>query len=110
MRGIYTTKRKTGTTVCIDYTPPDGPRERPKIEFVPNGPNMVKRLSEAKKRAHKELIRCQAAIAEDRYESVVRKRRAPTFAEYVQESYIPAMRLALHYYLSGTWLAPSLGE
>ena len=64
MRGIYTAKRKTGTAVYIDYQPPDMARVREKIELVPSGPNLAKRLSEARKRAQKELVRRQAAACE----------------------------------------------
>ena len=86
MHGIYTTKRKTG---IADYQPPDEARVREKVELVPSGPNMTKRLSDARKRAAKALVLRQAAIAEGRYESVAQRRRVPTFAEYVEESYIP---------------------
>ena len=56
-RGVYTAKRKNGTAVYIDYTVPGTRRVREKVDFVPNGPDMKKRLRESQERARKECSR-----------------------------------------------------
>ncbi len=42
MRGIYTTKRKTGTAVYISYMAPGHRQVREKVELVPNETSRVK--------------------------------------------------------------------
>lgn len=67
---------------------------REKFRVVPNGEGFSKRLAAAVRDAGKELISRKAAVNEGRHNLVElrKKRGAPTFAEYVETYYLPAMR------------------
>ena len=93
MKGIYTRKRKGGTSVSIGYTPPGQSRVSEIREFVDDGPAFSKRLRAAVKRAEDVLIKRRAAIVDGCHEKLIRSRAtAPTFAVYVREHYAPALR------------------
>jgi integrase len=93
MKGIYSVKRKNGTAVYINYSPPGQPRVRELVECVDEGRYFGKRLQEVTKIAANRLVRRKAEIFEGRYEAVLPKKRENlTFARYVEETYVPLLR------------------
>jgi integrase len=94
MRGVYTAERKGGATVYLTYTPKGRPRVREAYRFVPEGLGYGKRLAAAEREAGAELISRRAAVNERRHHLVERRKanRVPTFAQYVERCYEPAMR------------------
>ena len=90
--GVYTVEKSRGISVRISYTRSDGWRVRETVKFVERGKEFGKRLAEAKRKAKRDLAIEEGKSLEGRLKRP-KQRRVPTFAEYVEKTYISAMRM-----------------